>query len=143
MTAVGFVGLGSMGEALASNIQAAGFDLMVYDVRAEPVQRLTEKGARAGTSCAEVARHAEIIEMAVTDDESTLEAALGANGVLDGATPSSVIVIHSTVHPDTVRQVAQEAKTRGVEVLDACMVGGRQTVEAHAQTFMVGGDALT
>jgi len=132
-----------MGEALATNVQAAGFDLMVYDVRSEPVQLLAAKGAKAGRSCAEVARHSEIIELAVTDDECTDAAALGPDGVLEGAKAGSVIVIHSTVHPDTVRHIATEAQKRGVEVLDAQMVGGRQTVESHAQTFMVGGDAKT
>ncbi len=143
MTAIGVIGLGSMGEALATNALQAGFDLMVYDVRSEPVQALAAKGAKAAQSCAEVGRYAEITELVVTDDESTIEATLGPDGVLAGAKTGSIVVIHSTVHPDTVKRVAAAAREKGVEVLDAQMVGGRQTVQARNQTFMVGGDAAT
>jgi 3-hydroxyisobutyrate dehydrogenase len=141
VTAVGFIGLGSMGEALASNLLEAGFDLTVYDIRTEPVQSLVAKGAVSATSCAEVAARSEVVELAVTDDAATIEATVGPDGALAGAKPGSVIVIHSTVHPETIRRVAREAQSKGVDVLDAQMVGGRSTVQAHAQTFMVGGDA--
>ena len=141
MTSVAFIGLGSMGEALATNLLDAGFDLTVYDVRPEPMQVLAAKGARTAKSGAEVAQQSEIVGLAVTDDACTIEATLGPDGVLAGAKNGSIVVIHSTVHPETVRRVAREGRAKGVEVLDAAMVGGRSTVEAHAQTFMVGGDA--
>jgi 3-hydroxyisobutyrate dehydrogenase len=110
-------------------------------VRPEAKQRLAAKGAHAAASCAEVAQRSEVIELTVTDDACTIEATLGPDGALAGATAGSIMVIHSTVHPETVRRVAREAEARDVAVLDAAMVGGRSTVEAHAQTFMVGGDA--
>ncbi len=130
-----------MGKALAINLLQAGFDLMVYDLRPGPVQELAAMGARAGRSCAHVGRHAEIVEVAVPADDNGIEiAVLGPDGVLEGAKPGATIVVHSTMHPDTMKRIDREARQKGVDVLDATMVGGQQAVASHTQTFMVGGD---
>lgn len=142
MTAVGFVGVGTMGKALAINVLEAGFDLMVYDLRPEPVQELTAMGAKAAGSCAEIGQHSEIIEVVVPADNDGIESAvLGPAGVLAHANRGAVIIIHSTMHPETAKRIAGEAGKKGVEVLDATMVGGQQVVASRTQTFMVGGDA--
>ena len=52
---VGFIGLGTMGSRFATNIVKAGFDLMVYDVRPEPVAELMKLGAKGADSAREVA----------------------------------------------------------------------------------------
>ncbi|GIS81412.1 MAG: hypothetical protein CM1200mP15_00440 [Dehalococcoidia bacterium] len=46
METVGFIGLGNMGGGMSSNIQKAGYQLVVYDVREESTKRLLEGGAR-------------------------------------------------------------------------------------------------
>lgn len=140
ITRVGFIGLGSMGKPLAANLLQAGFDLMVYDVREEPVKELAAKGAKVGASPAEVGRHAEVIELAVVDDAQVESVVLGENGVLDGAKPGTVVIIHSTIHPRTVRRVAEKAKAKGVGVLDAQMSGGARGVRGRTLCFMVGGE---
>lgn len=139
-TRVGFIGLGTMGKPMARNALQAGFDLMVYDVRPPPVEELAALGARPATSCREVGEYAEIVELAVPDDQQVRVALLGEDGVLAGAKPGCVIAIHSTVHPDTVRQVAEEARAKGVEILDAQMSGGQEGALSRTLCFMVGGD---
>ena len=59
---VGFIGLGSMGRPFATNIAQAGFDLIVHDLRPEPVAELVKLGARAGSSAREVAEYAEMVD---------------------------------------------------------------------------------
>jgi len=64
-TRVGFIGLGNMGKHMAINIAKAGFDLMVYDLRPEPMRELTALGAKVARSADEIGAHGEIIEVVV------------------------------------------------------------------------------
>lgn len=139
-TRIGFIGLGTMGRPMAANIQKGGFDLAVYDLREEPVRELAALGARPAQSCKEVAEGAEIIELAVPDDAAVEAAVLGNDGALVGAREGSVIAVHSTIHPDTVRKIAERARPKGVEVIDAQMSGGQAGAAGATLCFMVGGD---
>jgi len=137
---VGFIGLGSMGKALSVNLARAGFPLMVYDVREEPLKELAALGAKVARSAKEVGEFAEIVEVAVVDDAQVEQVTMGDGGVLAGARPGTVIVLHSTIHPRTVKKVAAAAKARGVGVLDAQMSGGETGAKAKTLCFMVGGE---
>jgi 3-hydroxyisobutyrate dehydrogenase-like beta-hydroxyacid dehydrogenase len=63
--AVGFVGLGRIGKPIAANILAAGFDLMVFDVREESMSELAGLGAKQARGLRDIGEHAEIIGVAV------------------------------------------------------------------------------
>lgn len=139
-TCVGFIGLGNIGKPMAINVVKAGFDLMVYDLRQEPMQVLTALGAKAGRSAREIGAHAEIIELVVVDDAQVESVILGEGGVLNGARPGSVIAVHSTVHPRTVRKLAESAKAKGVSLIDAQVSGGERGAYAKSLCYMVGGD---
>src|SRR5581483_8310768 len=111
---VGFIGLGSMGRPFATNIANAGFDLVVYDVRPEPVADLVKLGARAASSARDVAQQVEIVDIAVKDDGQVDAVMHGPDGVLAGAHPGLVAVIHTSIHPISMQKLAEEAKTHGV-----------------------------
>lgn len=138
---VGFIGLGQMGKPIATNIQAAGFDLMVFDLRSEPLRELERLGAKVARSPREVGAHAEIIGLAVPDDDAVRAVVAGPEGVLELAGPGTVVAVHSTVRPSTVRQLAEHATSRGVILLDAQMSGGSVGARNRTLCFMVGGDA--
>ncbi|MGE0682982.1 MAG: NAD(P)-dependent oxidoreductase [Candidatus Binatia bacterium] len=139
-TRVGFIGLGNIGKPMAINVAKAGFDLMVYDLREEPCKELAAAGAKVARSAQEIGAHGEIIELVVVDDAQVEAAILGEGGVLNGARPGSVIAIHSTVHPKTIRKVAELAKAKGVGVIDAEVSGGERGAYAKTLCYMVGGD---
>src|SRR5262245_15424503 len=139
-TRVGFVGLGNIGKPIAVNVATAGFDLMVYDLREEPLKELAGVGAKVARSAQEIGSHGEIIELVVVDDAQVEAVTLGEGGVLNGAKPGSIIAIHSTVHPKTVRKVAELAKAKGVGVIDAEGSGGERGAYAKTLCYMVGGD---
>ena len=138
---IGFIGLGNMGKPMAVNIAKAGFDLTVYDVRPEPMEELRRLGARVARSPAELGERCDITEIVVVNDAQVEEVTLGEGGVLPGAKPGSIIVIHSTVHPRTCQKVAEQAKAKGVGVLDAAVSGGEEGSKAGTLTIMVGGEA--
>jgi len=139
-TRVGFIGLGNMGKHMAINIAKAGFDLMVYDLRPEPMRELTAFGAKAARSADEIGAHGEIIEIVVVDDRQVEAALLGEGGALSAAKRGSIIVIHSTVHPRTVRKLAEQAAAKGVTLIDAEVSGGERGAIAKTLCYMVGGD---
>ena len=139
-TRVGFIGLGNIGKPMAVNVATAGFELMVYDVREEPLKELATLGAAVAHSPREIGAHGEIIELVVVDDTQVEAVTLGEGGVLSGAKPGSIIAIHSTVHPKTVRKIAELAKARGMDVIDAQVSGGERGAQAKTLCYMVGGD---
>jgi len=129
-----------MGKAIATNVVNAGFDLMVYDLREEPMKELAGLGARLARSPMEVGQHAEVVEIAVVDDAQVESVVLGEDdGVLAGVKPDSVIAIHSSVHPNTPRKIAPLARAKGADVVDAQMSGGNRGATARTLCFMVGG----
>lgn len=139
-TKTGYIGLGNMGMPIAQNVLAAGYDLMVYDIRDEPMQRLAALGAKCADSPREVGEHAEIIELSVVDDAQVEEVVAGHDGILDGARPGTMVVVHSTIHPGTVKRIAEIARRRGVGILDACLSGGSSGAQARTLCYMVGGE---
>lgn len=151
---VGFIGIGAMGRPFATNIVKAGFDLIVYDVRPEPVAELVKLGAKAAKSAREVAEYAEQVDIAVREEaneptakdgsEPPLETVLhGPDGLLAGAHPGLTVVIHTAVHPTKMQSLAAEITAHGIDVLDAQMSGGTQGVEGKTLCLMCGGERST
>jgi 3-hydroxyisobutyrate dehydrogenase-like beta-hydroxyacid dehydrogenase len=139
-TRVGFIGLGNIGKPMAVNVAKAGYDLMVYDLRAEPVRELTALGAKAARSADEIGAHSEIIEIVVVDDAQVEAVLLGEGGALSGAARGTIVAVHSTIHPRTVRRLAEKAAARGVTLIDAEVSGGERGAVAKTLCYMVGGD---
>jgi len=138
---VGFIGLGRMGGPIANNVLAAGYTLTVYDVREAAVAKLVEGGARTAASPREVAEQAELIELAVVDDAQVETVLTGANGVFAGAAAGSIVAIHSTVLPDTVKRLAGLGATNGIRVIDSPVSGGETGAREKSLCYMVGGES--
>ena len=143
MTRVGFIGLGTMGSPFASNILQAGFDLTVYDLRPEAVEQLVERGARSAVSPRELAETVDQIHIAVPHEPEVDELMHGPDGLLAGAHTGLIAVIHSSLHPENMKEVAAEASLHGIEVLDAQMSGGAAGVRAQDLCLMIGGNGQT
>lgn len=139
MTKVGFIGVGRMGKPMAINVLNAGFDLMVYDLRAESLREFDALGAKIGHSAREVGQFGDVIEIAVVGDDQVEAVLLEDEGVLESARPGAVIAIHSTIHPRTVKKIAELANASGVEVIDAEVSGGEIGARSQTLCYMVGG----
>jgi len=137
-TRVGFIGLGRMGKAMAANVLAAGFDIVVLDLREEPMRELAQMGAKRARRLKEVADHAEIIALAVVDDAQVEEVVVGTGGLLDCARPGTIIMIHSTVLPATVHKLARAGESRGLKFVDAPVSGGEVGARQRELCYMVG-----
>ncbi|HSV84606.1 MAG TPA: SgcJ/EcaC family oxidoreductase [Ramlibacter sp.] len=137
---VGFIGLGDMGGPMADNLLAAGFDLSVFDLRPGPLEAARAKGARAAQSLRELADSCGTIGICVWSDDQLTEAVLGPQGLIHGQAAQLTLVVHSTVRPRTVEEIAEAFAPKGWAVLDAPVSGGRAASLTGTLTLMVGGE---
>jgi 3-hydroxyisobutyrate dehydrogenase-like beta-hydroxyacid dehydrogenase len=137
----GFIGLGNQGRPIAAHLAPAGFETTVYDIAEEPVKELVAGGARAAASPREVAEHSDVIGICVPEDDHVRAVMRGEDGILAGASPGTVVAIHSTILPATAIELAREAAEKKVDVLDACVTGGGARAAQKELTYLVGGDA--
>ncbi len=139
--AIGYVGLGTMGEPMARNIVAAGFQTFAYDLNEAAVARLVDAGATAASSLRTMAEQCRIVLVNVVNDAQVQEV-VGApeTGLLNGLSDGDVVVIHSTIHPDTCKRLAASLAERGVGLVDAPFTGGAAAAAAGSLSLLVGGE---
>ncbi len=135
---VAWIGLGNMGQPMAGHVLAAGHDVAAYDVRTAAVDAAAALGARPATSPGDAATDADAVCVAVLDGPQVEAVTTGPDGVFATARPGTIVAVHSTVHPATVRQVAAAAPD-GVTVVDAPISGGVRGARAGTLCVMVGG----
>jgi 2-hydroxy-3-oxopropionate reductase len=141
MTAIGFIGLGVMGQPMAEHLVRAGHNLTVHNRSPAPVQARVAAGAKAGASAAEVAAAADVVITMVPDSPDVEAVALGEDGVLSTARQGLLLIDMSTIRPDTARLVGKQAQARGVRFLDAPVSGGEVGAVEATLSIMVGGSA--
>ena len=136
---IGFIGVGTMGKPMASNLIRAGHELTVFDLNPEPVEELAGLGAEpAGSAAAAVA--ASEVAIAMLPSSPHVEAAvLGPGGVLEGLKSGRILIDMSTIDPLVTRKVAQAAAERGIRMLDAPVSGSLPKAIDGTLTIMVGG----
>ena len=137
---LGFIGLGSMGSRMATRLVHAGSPLGVYNRTPERTRALTERGARAYASPADLARDADVVLSMLADDTALEQVMLGPGGVVEASRPGGTIIDLSSVHPDTSRRIAHAAALREVAVLDAAVSGSTPQAEDGSLVMFVGGE---
>ena len=139
MKDIGFIGLGIMGKPMAKNILKAGYPLTVYDRVSEKMDEVVKAGAKAGSSCKDVAAQSDIVITMLPNSPDVKEAVLGKDGVLDGAKPGTLIIDMSSIAPLASQEISEKAKAKGVIMLDAPVSGGEPKAVEGTLAIMVGG----
>ena len=148
--AVGIVGVGNMGGAIAENLLAQGWSVGVHDIDASKTQPLIERGARAVQNPSELAAFCKIIIIAVVDAKQ-VEEVLGAYaisentdlhkakdlGLLSALGPQHTVLLCPTIAPKDVIRFARAIEGRGAGVIDAPMSGGPVRARAGQMSLMV------
>ena len=141
MEKIGFIGLGRMGRAMATNLCRKGFALSVFDINPEPVRALAEAGAVAASDIGEVVAHADVIITMLPTSAEVLATVTGPGGILEHARAGQLVMDMSTIEPAATLAMAEAAAARGVAVVDA-PVGRLATHADHGESlFMVGAAA--
>lgn len=137
---IGFIGLGIMGQPMATNLVKAGYSLVVYNRTREKTKRLVEAGAKEGHSPKDVAANSDVVLTIVTDTPDVERVILGDEGVVWGGRPGQIVIDMSTISPDATRRMADELKKKAITMLDAPVTGGEIGAINGTLTIMVGGD---
>jgi 3-hydroxyisobutyrate dehydrogenase-like beta-hydroxyacid dehydrogenase len=140
METIGMIGTGAMGLALLGRLKLAGVsDVVCYDAYRPALDDARKLGFTAAANAAEVAKCTTLIDVVVRTDQDMLDCMLGADGVIEAAAPGTLLLLHSSILPQTVKTVEAAARCRGVYAIDACMTGVPNTVRAGKLSFVVGG----
>jgi 3-hydroxyisobutyrate dehydrogenase len=137
---VGFIGLGSQGAPMARRIVEGGYELTLWARRPASVEPYADTAAKVAATPAELAAASDLVCLCVVGDDDVKQVLEGDTGVLAGLAPGGIIAIHSTVHPDTCREVAESAAAKGISVIDAPVSGGAPAASDGTLMVMVGGE---
>lgn len=132
---IGFVGLGSMGLPMATNLLKAGFSLQVYNRTPEKAQPLIAQGARLVNSPGDVVESDGIVITMLANDQALEEVVLGENGILHKLGAGGIHLSMSTVSPATAQKLAQHHEQRGSHYL-AAPVFGRPDAAAASKLWI-------
>jgi 3-hydroxyisobutyrate dehydrogenase-like beta-hydroxyacid dehydrogenase len=136
----GVIGLGDIGRGLADNLQGSGVELSVYDIRPEATTPYGER-SRIASSPADLARHSDVILIAVITDDQVRAVLSGEDGVFAGAAAGTSVVIVSTISTATVTELHAEGAGYGVTIVDCGVSGGPTAAASGELVCMVGGSA--
>jgi 3-hydroxyisobutyrate dehydrogenase-like beta-hydroxyacid dehydrogenase len=136
--AVGLIGLGHMGTAMAERLLDAGYELVVYNRTPEKAGALAERGAAVAETAAQLAEQVDVVVTSLANDEA-LEAV--AADVVAGARPGTVLVDTSTVSPACSARVASLAEAASVGYVRAPVSGNPTVVRAGNLSFIVSGES--
>lgn len=140
MTRITFLGLGAMGQRMASRLLAAGHSVTVWNRSPQAAQALRERGAAVAATPREAAVGAEVVMSMVFDDAASRRVWLDADdGALRGMGASAIAVESSTLTPQWIGELGAALAERGVAFVDAPVAGSRPQAEAGQLTFMAGG----
>jgi 3-hydroxyisobutyrate dehydrogenase len=137
---IGFIGLGTMGRHMASNLMKGGYELVVNDVRREAAAPHLKAGATWADTPRAVAEASEVVFTSLPGPVEVEAVALGKQGLGEGLAAGKVYFDLSTNSPALVRKIHEEFKKKGIHMLDAPVSGGPRGAESGRLALWVGGD---
>ena len=137
---IGFIGLGIMGSAMATNLLKAGYKLVVNDIRREATATHEQAGAVWADTAREVTTQSEVVFSSLPSIESIEEVALGADGILAAIRPGQAYFELSTSSPELVKRLFAAFTDKGAHFLDAPVSGGAVGAQRGRLAVWVGGD---
>jgi 3-hydroxyisobutyrate dehydrogenase-like beta-hydroxyacid dehydrogenase len=137
---IGFIGIGSMGQPMATRLIEAGHSLIIWNRTKSKTENLVSRGAKLADNPAGVASQADVIITMVTDGASLKSVALSEDGVLAGASSGKIYIDMSTVDPASSLAVAEAAAKKGVRYLRAPVLGSIPFAAQGKLTILGSGD---
>ena len=137
---VGFIGLGTMGASMASNLQKAGHELCVNDIRRDAAAPHIAAGAAWKDTPRQVAENVEVVFTSLPGPPEVEAVATGADGLIHGMVKGAAFFDLSTNSPALVRRLHGVFKEKGLHLLDAPVSGGPKGARTRKLALWVGGD---
>jgi len=139
--AVGFVGIGNMGTPMAAHLVKAGYDVSVYDINPEAMEKfVAQHGGKVTASLAELGSVCEVVITMLPNDKIVRDVIVGANGVATTLIKGGIVIDMSTSNPVATRALAEALAPRGIAVVDAPVMGGVVFAKDATLDIMVAGE---
>ena len=139
MERIGFVGLGTMGAAMAANLRRAGFEVTAWNRTPGRAADLVALGGSEAGSPADVARASDVVVVCVSDTPDVEAVILGPGGVGEGLAAGGLVIDCSTISPAATARIAETLRAR-VGFVDAPVSGGSEGAKQATLTIFVGGE---
>ena len=123
---ISYVGLGTMGSGMVSNLLKAGYEVTVWNRSVERNKPFARKGARVADTPANAARDVDVVMYSLSNDQAVEEVVFGANGILNGIKAGQIAIDMSTVLPATSLREHEAYSKRGADFLDAPVFGSKK-----------------
>ncbi|MFK7939165.1 MAG: sulfolactaldehyde 3-reductase [Roseovarius sp.] len=138
MAHIGFVGLGTMGLAMANNLIKAGHTVVGFDPAATAMNAHVLNGGHSANSPAEAAKDADVVITMLPNGDIVRHAVFEFGGVIEGISDTAILIDMSTIHPRETDAIRNDLAAKNIAMVDAPV--GRTSVEAALGTslFMVG-----
>lgn len=136
---VGFIGLGLMGKHMARNLQRAGASLVIHNRSRGVVEELAAEGMTPADSPREVAEHAPVVILMLSDTPAVEHVLCAEGGLLQGVRTGTLVIDMGTTAVMETRRFAELVRARGGDYLDAPVSGGQIGAREASLTIMAGG----
>jgi 3-hydroxyisobutyrate dehydrogenase len=137
---IAFLGLGTMGAAMAANLARAGFEVTVWNRTRGRAPELDELGVRRAATPSEASSAADVAVVCVSDTPDVESVLFGPDGAADGLRSGSLVIDCSTISPSATRDFSERLGGAGVSLVDAPVSGGSEGAQKATLTIFCGGD---
>jgi 3-hydroxyisobutyrate dehydrogenase len=138
---IGFLGLGTMGAAMAANLARAGFAVTAWNRSPDRAPELAALGVGRAGSPADVARTSDALVVCVSDTPDVEAVLFGPDGAAAGVRRGQLAIDCSTISPSATRDFAERLAALGVDLVDAPVSGGSEGAQRATLTIFCGGEA--
>jgi len=140
---VGYVGLGTMGGRMATNLLKAGYKVVVHDLHRQSASHHLQEGAEWAASPRELAEKADVIFSSLPEPADVEAVALGPDGLVSGVKKGAAYFDLSTNAQSMVKKIHEAFAAKGAHMLDAPVSGGPSGAASRKMAIWVGGDEAT
>ena len=140
---ISYLGLGTMGSGMASNLLKAGYELSIWNRSVQKCEPFARKGVRVADTPADAVRDVELVIYSLSNDQAVEEVVFGAKGILSGINEGQIAIDMSTVLPATSLREQEAYAKHGVDFLDAPVFGSKkESADAKLWIMAAGNKAI-
>jgi 3-hydroxyisobutyrate dehydrogenase-like beta-hydroxyacid dehydrogenase len=137
---VGFVGLGTMGGRMVTNLQKAGYKVVVHDLQRQSASHHLQAGAEWAASPRELAEKSDVILTSLPEPTDVERVSLGSDGLIEGVKKGAAYFDLSTNAQSMVKKIHEAFAAKGAHMLDAPVSGGPSGAASRKMAIWVSGE---
>ena len=140
MRKIGIIGLGMLGNAVASHLLDSGFEITVYNRTKEKTLQMKERGAKVATSPKEIAENSELIIIIVKDADAVKQVSFEKDGIIEGNHEKLIVADMSTIDPSESKKISKKFLEHSIDKLDIPVMGGPNVAITGNLVMMASGN---